>query len=101
MVSTDLPEDGFAVAQAELEERIRSFSSRYGFRDKDFHLTWDGGKLDPTRSSHELVITTADGRRSELQISHEALLARDAWIRVRDIETALGKLQRRLDNRGA
>ena len=100
MVSTDLPQDGFAVAQAELEQRIRWFSSRYGFRGKDFSLVWDGGSLDPARSLHDLVIATGDGRRSQMQISHEALLARDAWRGVRDIDAALAELQRRLGARG-
>ena len=93
-------DDRLRFAQAELEDRIGSFATRYGFRPKDFHLTWDGAHLDPSRTIHELVITTQDGRRAEMAVSHETLLARDPWTHVRDIEAALSKLQRRTGGRG-
>jgi hypothetical protein len=83
------------------EELIKAIAESCGFRPRDFSLIWDGGHLDPSRSTHELVITTGDGRRSIAQISHSALSQRDTWKYVGEIEAAFRPLARRPHSRGS
>jgi hypothetical protein len=82
------------------EELIKAIAASYGFRLRDFALIWDGGRFDPSRSTHELLITTRDGRRSTARISHSALSHRDAWKYVGEIEAAFRPLARRAHSRG-
>jgi len=79
---------------------IRALATRYGFRERDFSLVWDGGEFEPSRSVHDLDIVAADGRRSAAQISHSALVHQDPWQYIRQVDAALMNLARRGEPRG-
>jgi hypothetical protein len=86
---------------AVLEELIRTIGERYAFRPRDYALTWDGGQFDPSRSTHELLITVADGRHVSTRIIYRVLSKRDPWKYVSDIGAAFEGLNRRAQIRGA
>ena len=82
------------------EQFVESLATRYGFRAHDFSLTWDGGVFDASRNEHELVITSKDGRSAAARIADEALLRRDAWKYLREVDGAFARLSRRALKRG-
>jgi hypothetical protein len=82
------------------EAFIRALATRCGFRDGDFSLVWDDGEFQASRSTHDLAIVTADGRRSTAQISHSALVRQDPWQYIRQLDAALVNLARRGESRG-
>jgi len=82
------------------EEFIRSVGARFGFRTGDFSVTWDGGELDFSRTTHELVIKVADGRTAAVELDHVAVVRSDRWKLLRGIEAAFGKLAHRTTKRG-
>ena len=82
------------------EQFVKSLAIRYGFRGHDFSLTWDGGAFDASRNEHELVITSKDGRSAAARIADEALLRRDAWKYLREVDGAFARLSRRTLKRG-
>ena len=82
------------------EQLVKSLATRYGFRGHDFSWTWDGGAFDTSRSEHELVITSKDGRSATARIADEALLRRDAWKYLREVDGAFARLSRRASKRG-
>ena len=82
-----------------LDELIAAVAGGCGFRAFDYTATWDGGRYDPPRTRHELVIQTNDGRRVAIQLSQEML--GNPWRPLRPIEEAFQQLQRRAKPRGA
>jgi hypothetical protein len=90
--------EAFGVAAA--EQFVKSLATRYGFRTHDFSITWDGGAFDASRDEHELVITSKDGRSAAARIADEALLRRDAWKYLREVDGAFARLSRRALKRG-
>jgi hypothetical protein len=85
---------------AAAEQLVKSLATRYGFRAHDFSITWDGGAFDASRDQHELVITSKDGRSAAARIADEALLRRDAWKYLREVDGAFARLSRRASKRG-
>jgi hypothetical protein len=85
---------------AAAEQFVKSVATRHGFRSNDFSITWDGGDFDASRDEHELVITSKDGRRAAAHIADKALLRRDAWKYLREVDEAFAKLGRRASTRG-
>ena len=85
---------------AAAEQFVKSVATRHGFRSNDFSIAWDGGDFDASRAEHELVITSKDGRRAAAHIANEALLRRDAWKYLREVDEAFAKLGRRASTRG-
>jgi hypothetical protein len=83
------------------EQFVKSLATRYGFRAHDFSITWDGGAFDASRDEHELVITSKDGRSAAARIADEALLRRDAWKYLREVDEAFARLGRRASTRGS
>jgi hypothetical protein len=77
------------------EEFIMTIAESYGLKNRHFSVIWDGGSFDGTRVIHDLVIETADGRQSTLQISHADLEKRDRWKYVRPIHEAFAALAHR------
>jgi hypothetical protein len=86
---------------AVLEELIRTIAERHAFRTRDYSLTWDGDQFDPSRSTHDLLITVADGRHVSTQIIYRVLSKRDPWKYVQDISAAFEGLNRRARIRAA
>jgi hypothetical protein len=82
------------------DEFITAIAQSYGFKNRDFSVIWDGGSFDGTRVIHNLVIETADGRQSTLQIGHSDLGRRDRWKYVHQIQVAFAGLARRNAPRG-
>jgi hypothetical protein len=85
---------------AAAEQFVEAVAIRYGFRSNDFSIAWDGGDFDPSRDEHELVITSKDGRREAAHIADEALVRRDAWKYLREVDEAFARLGRRASTRG-
>jgi len=81
-----------------LDELIAAVAGGCGLRASDYTATWDGGRYDPSRTHHELVIQTNDGRRVAVQFSQEML--GNPWRPLRPIEEAFRQLQRRATPRG-
>jgi hypothetical protein len=82
------------------EEFVKALGIRYGFRERDYHMMWDGGEFEPSRSVHELMIAIDDGRRFATYIDHSALMHQDAWKYLRQIDDAFMTLGRRTTTRG-
>ena len=80
------------------EDLIAAVAMRHGFRAADYAAVWDGGKFDPSRDPHELIIAIHDGRSVTVTLSEEAV--RNPWRPLRVIEGAFRRLQRRTTSRG-
>jgi len=82
------------------EHFAQAVATRHGFRAHDFSIVWDGGELDASRSDHEMIVMIKDGRRAAAHIDDDALLRRDAWKYLREVDAAFAQLARRPPNRG-
>lgn len=82
------------------DELLMAIAERYGFRDGDYSLAWDGGEFDPSRAMHELAIVTADGRRAIARFSQADISQRDPWKYLPKLEAAFTQLARRGQARG-
>ena len=45
-----------------LDDLISAVASRYGFRESDYRVIWDGQEFSGNRDPHQLVIAIKDGR---------------------------------------
>jgi hypothetical protein len=86
--------------KAAVEQFASAVASRYGFRSQDFSIVWDGGEFDASRREHEMQVTSNDGRHAAARIDDEALLRKDAWKYLREVDGAFAKLARRASARG-
>ena len=82
------------------EQFVVALGIRYGFRRRDYSLTWDGGTFVASREVHELHIAIRDGRSFTAQIDDLALARQDTWKYLRDIDEAFRSLSRRKLSRG-
>jgi hypothetical protein len=85
---------------AGVEHLARAVAARYGFRTRDYALTWDAGRFDPDREVHELAITTKDGRSATVSVGAEALGRFDPWTYFAGMDRAFETLRRREVSRG-
>jgi hypothetical protein len=92
--------DSSRVGKLDAERIAMTIAIRYGFRARDFSIAWDGGNFDAGRSEHELVITSNDGRRASARIDDDALLRKDPWKYLREVDGAFARLSRRTQSRG-
>jgi hypothetical protein len=82
------------------EQFIKALGTRYGFREQDYSLVWDGAHFEPSRGVHELAIATADGRKFVTHVDDATLARQDAWKYFRDIDQGFMSLARRIQPRG-
>ena len=82
------------------EQFAQAVATRHGFRSHDFSIIWDGGELDAARSDHEMMVLSKDGRHAAAHIDDDALLRKDAWKYLREVDAAFAQLARRAPNRG-
>jgi hypothetical protein len=92
--------DSSRPEKLEAEKIARAIAIRYGFRSRDFSIAWDRGDFDTARDEHELIITSNDGRRAAARIANEALLRKDPWTYLREVDGAFARLSRRATVRG-
>ena len=103
MKSSSDPErrrDSRASGKIAAEQLVDAIASRYGFRSHDFSIVWDGGDFDAARTEHEMLISSKDGRQARAHIDDDALLRKDAWKYLREVDAAFASLRRRTSARG-
>jgi len=77
---------GFKV----LDDLISAVASRYGFRESDYRVIWDGQEFSGNRDPHQLVIFFFNDTATTETISEATLW--NSWGPIRDIEDAFKEL---------